>query len=353
MPETSSQVPLLCELFTQSAQQILATCMQTSENATEIQMVTQTVSVARTYLNLFKVENIPMLCESMMIQQLRAHALENNRREDIYAMNIDVTVAMSKLSLCTQTSCVDQFIPAPHILDKDAAIDLCNRLDQDSTLLGRITSCFQGCQNTPGASPSEITYVEALPLVCSQLQESGSGTINLPPGINLGAGVNPSPSSVTTGVASPSPTADGSGLSNISGNSADDGNDAAVPSDDWANNPPPAVIQAQLATTSAAAAKRVRLLLLVGSAGVVLAIANVDEEVSRLKEEIRRLGSVDPVDGKTKVPFGVIVKDDRCANIFEALVGTLKAAKRKKVVFYDSELLLQGVHDKVNIVLLE
>lgn len=36
-----------------------------------------------------------------------------------------------------------------------------------------------------------------------------------------------------------------------------------------------------------------------------------------------------------------------------ALVGTLKAAKRKKIVSYNGELLLQGVHDNVDIVLLK
>jgi len=34
-------------------------------------------------------------------------------------------------------------------------------------------------------------------------------------------------------------------------------------------------------------------------------------------------------------------------------VGTLKAAKRKKIVSYSGELLLQGVHDNVDIVLLK
>jgi len=38
---------------------------------------------------------------------------------------------------------------------------------------------------------------------------------------------------------------------------------------------------------------------------------------------------------------------------FTALVGTLKAAKRKKIVNYKGELLLQGVHDDVDIVLLK
>lgn len=52
-----------------------------------------------------------------------------------------------------------------------------------------------------------------------------------------------------------------------------------------------------------------------------------------------------------KVTFGVLFNDDRCANIFEALVGTLRAAKKRKILTYDGELLLQGVHDNVEIVL--
>lgn len=79
---------------------------------------------------------------------------------------------------------------------------------------------------------------------------------------------------------------------------------------------------------------------------------NVDHEVKLLVEEIQRLGSKN-ADGKMTVTFGVLFNDDRCANIFEALVGTLKAAKKRKVVTYQSELLLQGVHDHVEIVLLE
>lgn len=52
-----------------------------------------------------------------------------------------------------------------------------------------------------------------------------------------------------------------------------------------------------------------------------------------------------------QVTFGVLFNDDRCANIFEALVGTLRAAKKRKIVTYDGELLLQGVHDNVEIIL--
>lgn len=47
----------------------------------------------------------------------------------------------------------------------------------------------------------------------------------------------------------------------------------------------------------------------------------------------------------------MLFNDDMCANIFEALVGTLRAAKKRKVITYDGELLLQGVHDNVEITL--
>ncbi|KAK1417588.1 hypothetical protein QVD17_26718 [Tagetes erecta] len=77
---------------------------------------------------------------------------------------------------------------------------------------------------------------------------------------------------------------------------------------------------------------------------------NVDEEIEQLKNEIQRLGQKQP-NGSYKVTFGVLFNDDRCANIFEALVGTLRAAKKRKVLTYDGELLLQGVHDNVEIVL--
>jgi hypothetical protein len=47
----------------------------------------------------------------------------------------------------------------------------------------------------------------------------------------------------------------------------------------------------------------------------------------------------------------VLFNVDRCAHIFEALVGTLRAAKKRKVRSYEGELLLQGVHDNVEIIL--
>ena len=79
---------------------------------------------------------------------------------------------------------------------------------------------------------------------------------------------------------------------------------------------------------------------------------NVEHEVELLIGEIKRLGSPN-AQGQTSVTFGVLFRDDKCANLFEALVGTLRAAKRKKIITYSGELLLQGVHDDVEIVLLQ
>lgn len=79
---------------------------------------------------------------------------------------------------------------------------------------------------------------------------------------------------------------------------------------------------------------------------------NVEHEVQLLVQEIKRLGTRN-ADGQLVVKFGVLFADDRCANLFEAMVGTLRAAKRKKIVKYEKELLLQGVDDNVDIVLLK
>jgi hypothetical protein len=42
---------------------------------------------------------------------------------------------------------------------------------------------------------------------------------------------------------------------------------------------------------------------------------------------------------------------DETQDIFEALAGTLKAAKKQGVVSYTAMVLLKGAHDKVPIVL--
>eukprot|EP00794_Sanderia_malayensis_P003856 gene3856-4389_t len=78
---------------------------------------------------------------------------------------------------------------------------------------------------------------------------------------------------------------------------------------------------------------------------------NVDHEIELLIQEVKRLGSPNS-NGKLAVTFGTLFNDDKCANLFEAIVGTLRAAKKKKIVYYDGELLLQGVHDNTEITLM-
>ena len=43
--------------------------------------------------------------------------------------------------------------------------------------------------------------------------------------------------------------------------------------------------------------------------------------------------------------------NERCTNFFKALVGNLRVAKRRKLVAYEGELLLQGIHDQVEVTL--
>ena len=51
----------------------------------------------------------------------------------------------------------------------------------------------------------------------------------------------------------------------------------------------------------------------------------MDEEIKQLLKDIQRIG--DPEE--PSVEFGVLFDDDEVANYYEALVGTLKAAKKK------------------------
>ena len=54
-------------------------------------------------------------------------------------------------------------------------------------------------------------------------------------------------------------------------------------------------------------------------------VMNVAHEVELLVGEIKRLGAPN-AQGQTSVSFGTLFSDDKCANLFEALVGTLRWA---------------------------
>jgi hypothetical protein len=75
------------------------------------------------------------------------------------------------------------------------------------------------------------------------------------------------------------------------------------------------------------------------------------EECEELKKDVKRLGK--QMDGVWSVPFGVLFDDDKAQSYYEALIGTLKAAKKRKIVDFKGQMLLKGMHDKVPIVLLE
>lgn len=49
------------------------------------------------------------------------------------------------------------------------------------------------------------------------------------------------------------------------------------------------------------------------------------------------------------VKFVELIDDERCGNIFEAIIGTLRAARRCNAISFNGEFLLKGVHDDVMI----
>ncbi|CAI5979054.1 unnamed protein product [Closterium sp. NIES-65] len=81
----------------------------------------------------------------------------------------------------------------------------------------------------------------------------------------------------------------------------------------------------------------------------LIQIMNVDEEIEKLKEEITKLGEKQ-ADGSVKVKFGKLF--DETGDIFEALGGTLRAAKKRKIISFAAEMLLQGRDNNVEIILL-
>ncbi|KAJ3435174.1 costars family protein abracl [Anaeramoeba flamelloides] len=79
---------------------------------------------------------------------------------------------------------------------------------------------------------------------------------------------------------------------------------------------------------------------------------SVDHEVKQLVTELKRIGE-EQQDGTYTTKFITLFKDERCEQIFESLVGTLKAAKKRGIVHFATEFLLQGAHDDVIITLLK
>ena len=80
-------------------------------------------------------------------------------------------------------------------------------------------------------------------------------------------------------------------------------------------------------------------------------VANqVQGEVIRLLGDIRRVGS-NP--GEPSVLFGELFDDEEVQNTYEALIGTLRSAKRQGLINFQGQMLLKGMHDKVEISVVE
>ena len=77
--------------------------------------------------------------------------------------------------------------------------------------------------------------------------------------------------------------------------------------------------------------------------------SHVNHDIQVLVEVMRKLGSPQP-DGSLAVPYGQLY--DATTDVLEALMGTLKAAKKRGFISYDAPILLKGAHDKVPVVLL-
>ena len=69
-------------------------------------------------------------------------------------------------------------------------------------------------------------------------------------------------------------------------------------------------------------------------------MVTVERECVEIQQDIKRLGEVK--DGKYTVKFGVLYDDDKVQQYYEALVGTLKAAKKRGIISFQSQLLLKG-----------
>ena len=73
------------------------------------------------------------------------------------------------------------------------------------------------------------------------------------------------------------------------------------------------------------------------------------EEINQLMVDIKRLGE----DGAPNVKFGELFDDDDVQQYYEALVGTLKSAKKRGLIEYKGILLLKGVSDNVVITIVK
>eukprot|EP00816_Leptocylindrus_hargravesii_P013253 CAMPEP_0196811878 /NCGR_PEP_ID=MMETSP1362-20130617/20111_1 /TAXON_ID=163516 /ORGANISM="Leptocylindrus danicus, Strain CCMP1856" /LENGTH=86 /DNA_ID=CAMNT_0042187275 /DNA_START=108 /DNA_END=368 /DNA_ORIENTATION=+ len=74
----------------------------------------------------------------------------------------------------------------------------------------------------------------------------------------------------------------------------------------------------------------------------------LEMEITQLLSDIKRVGKA----GEPNVTFGELFVDEQVEQYYEALVGTLKSAKKRKLIDYKGQFLLKGMHDGVVIKIL-
>ena len=81
------------------------------------------------------------------------------------------------------------------------------------------------------------------------------------------------------------------------------------------------------------------------------AAAGVEHDITLLREGIKRIGKPGANAGEYVATFGALFKDEVLEQQLESLVGSLKAMKKRKLVNFEGQMLLQGAHDHVEVTL--
>jgi len=79
---------------------------------------------------------------------------------------------------------------------------------------------------------------------------------------------------------------------------------------------------------------------------------DVEHEIKLVQFHLERIGKEQP-DGTIKTTFGDVFNDPQAEQIFESLVGSLKAARKANVIKFPGQILLMPTHKDVEIILVQ
>ena len=69
----------------------------------------------------------------------------------------------------------------------------------------------------------------------------------------------------------------------------------------------------------------------------------VDDHNKRLDEEcLQLIADIQRIGGSSEVKFGALFDDEQVEQYYEALVGTLKTAKKRGYINFKGQMLLKG-----------